>query len=85
VIPANGRFINLGESKAASFIGIFDVGEVIVEVMEGLFPPWSSSARPWLRMDAPELSFQSFQSFKAWFLFWIATENWNGNGKWNWE
>jgi hypothetical protein len=35
VIPAKGSFVDLSEGKSPTLIGVGDVGEVIVEVVEG--------------------------------------------------
>jgi hypothetical protein len=34
VVPAKGRLVDFGERETTSLIGILDVGEVIVEVVE---------------------------------------------------
>jgi len=36
MVPANWRLIDLCESETTALIGIFDIGEVIVEVVEGV-------------------------------------------------
>lgn len=35
VVPAEGSLVNLGKSESATLVGVFDVSEVIVEVVEG--------------------------------------------------
>jgi hypothetical protein len=35
VVPSEGRFVNLGKSESSSLVGVLDVSEVIVEVVEG--------------------------------------------------
>lgn len=35
MVPAKRRLIDLGEGKTTTFVGIRDVGEVVVEVVEG--------------------------------------------------
>lgn len=36
MVPAKGSFVDLGERKTTTLIGILNVGEIIVEVVEGI-------------------------------------------------
>lgn len=38
MIPAEGGLVDLGEGQATALVGVLDVGEVIVEVVEGVVP-----------------------------------------------
>lgn len=35
VVPSEWRLVDLGKSESSSLVGVLDVGEVIVEVVEG--------------------------------------------------
>lgn len=35
MVPAERRLVDLGQSKATALVGVSDVSEVVVEVMEG--------------------------------------------------
>lgn len=36
MVPAKWSLVNLGESQTTTLVGVLDVGEVIVEVVEGI-------------------------------------------------
>ena len=36
MVPAEGSLVNLGEGKASALVGVGDVDEIVVEVVEGI-------------------------------------------------
>jgi hypothetical protein len=38
MVPAEGSLVDFGEGESAALVGVCDVGEVIVEVVEGVVP-----------------------------------------------
>jgi hypothetical protein len=38
MVPAKGRLVDFGKSESATLVGVGDVGEVIMEVVESVVP-----------------------------------------------